>query len=49
MGWVLAGIALVVTGWLLTRTTLTQLRDAGIAIVVGFLIHAVATRKGKTA
>lgn len=49
LGWVLAGIALIVTGWLLTRTTLAQLRDAGIAILVGFLIHAVATRKGKPA
>jgi len=48
-GWLLAGIALVVSGWLLSRVTLAQLRDAGIAILIGFLIHWIATRKEKTA
>ena len=45
LGGLLAAISLLVSIWLLTRTTLGQLRDAGIAILVGFVIHAIATRR----
>jgi APA family basic amino acid/polyamine antiporter len=43
-GWILAGIALLLSLWLLSQTTLAQARDAAIAAGIGLLVYALGRR-----
>ena len=42
-----AVVALLLIGWLLSNTTLVQLRDAGIAAAAGLVIYAVSTSRNR--
>jgi len=44
LGWLFAGLALLLSIWLLLHTTWSQARDAAIAILIGSVIYAFRTR-----
>ncbi len=44
-GWVLAGLALLLSLWLLSHTTWSQARDAAIATLIGVVIYGFRSRR----
>ncbi len=44
-GWILAGLALLLSIWLLSHTTWSQARDAAIAAAVGVVIYAFRKKR----